>query len=173
MIVRIINNRIPSLKFGQNDYYSSVSKNIPIGAEIARLTIENSPTDCIYAINSVERIKSYDLFRINPNTGSIIVNNSLVNSPSQTHLLKIIYQCEHNYHVAHTNLHINILDEKNTFNQTKKSFRFSQDHYLVIFETSLIKNRSKNLMNFELISNNNDGIKLKPNAKILQGNYSF
>ncbi|CAF4174661.1 unnamed protein product, partial [Rotaria sordida] len=113
VIIRIINNQIPIIEFSQTDYYSSISKNIPIGAEIARLTIENPSDDCIYSIDSVEKIKSYDLFRINTYTGSITVSNSLVNSQNHKHLLKIIYRCEHNYHIAHTNLHINILDEKN------------------------------------------------------------
>jgi hypothetical protein len=163
-----MNNRIPSIEFSQNDYYSSVSKSIPIGAEIARLTIENSSDDCTYSIDSVERIKSNDLFRINPYTGSITVNNSLENSPIQNHLLTIIYRCEHNYQIAHTNLHINILDEKNLLNQTTKSFRFSQNKYLIIFQTSLIKNRRKYLMDFQLISND-DGKRIKPNAQILEG----
>ncbi|CAF4272027.1 unnamed protein product, partial [Rotaria magnacalcarata] len=61
VIVRIMNNKIPSVKFSQTDYYSSISKSIPMGAEIARLTIENSAADCTYSIDSVERIKSYDL----------------------------------------------------------------------------------------------------------------
>ncbi|CAF3290402.1 unnamed protein product [Rotaria socialis] len=169
VIVRIMNNKIPSVKFSQTDYYSSISKSIPMGAEIARLTIENSAADCTYSIDSVERIKSYDLFRINAYSGSITVSNSLVNSQSQAHLLKIVYRCQHNYHIAHTNLHINILDEKNPFNQTQKSFRFSQDNYLIIFETSLMKNRPKHLVDFELISNNDDGIRRKPDAKIIRG----
>ncbi|CAF5222516.1 unnamed protein product, partial [Rotaria magnacalcarata] len=126
--------------------------------------------DCTYSIDSVERIKSYDLFRINAYSGSITVSNSLVNSQSQVHLLKIVYRCPHTYHIAHANLHINILDEKNSFNQTKKSFRFNQDNYLIIFETSLMKNRRKHLVDFELISNNNDGIRRKPDAKIIQVN---
>ncbi len=168
-MVRIINNPIPSIEFSQKDYYSSVSKSIPIGVEIARLTIENSANDCTYSIDTVERIKSKDLFRINPYSGSITVMNSLENSPSQTHLLTIIYRCEHSYHIAYTNLHINILDENNLSNQTTKSYRFSQENYLVIFESSLMKNRRKYLMNFELISNDEDGKRIKPDAKILQG----
>ncbi|CAF1009126.1 unnamed protein product, partial [Rotaria sordida] len=169
VIIRIINNQIPVIEFSQTDYYSSISKNIPIGAEIARLTIENPSDDCIYSIDSVEKIKSYDLFRINTYTGSITVSNSLVNSQNHKHLLKIIYRCEHNYHIAHTHLHINILDEKNSLNQTNKLFRFSQDNYLIIFETSLIKNRKKYLINFELINNNDHRIKIKSDAKILEG----
>ena len=65
VLVRIVNNPIPTMTFAQPEYYSSVSKSIPIGAEIARLTIENPGNDCAYSINSVERIKSKDLFHIN------------------------------------------------------------------------------------------------------------
>ena len=95
--------------------------------------------------------------------------NSLENSQSQTHLLTIIYRCEHNYHIAYTNLHINILDDKNLSNQTMKSYRFTQENYLIIFETSLMKGRRKYLMDFELISDDEDGKRIKPNARILQG----
>lgn len=156
------------MKFGQTDYYSSVSKSIPIGAEIAHLTIENSSDDCLYSIDTVERIKSKDLFRINSYTGSITVLNSMENSSSQTHLLTILYRCEHNSHIAYTNLHVNILDENNFVNQTKTSFRFTQETYLLIFETSLIQNQKKYLMNFQLI--NDEGLRIKPQAKIIQGN---
>ncbi len=162
-----MNNRIPTVKFSQPDYYSSVSKNIPIGAEIAHLTIESSSDDCLYSIDTVERIKSKDLFRINPYTGSITVLNSFENSSSQTHLLTILYRCEHNSHIAYTYLHVNILDDNNLVNQTNKSFRFTREIYLVIFETSLIQNQRKYLMNFQLI--NDEGIRIKPQAKIIQG----
>ncbi|CAF3595684.1 unnamed protein product [Adineta steineri] len=169
VIIRIINNQIPSIEFPQNDYYTSISKNIPLGAEIARLTIDNSVNDCTYSIDTVEKIKSKDLFRIDSFSGSVTVINSLENSSSQTHLLTIIYRCQHNYHIAHTNLHIQILDEKNLLNKTTNSYRFSQENYLIIFETSLIKNRRKYLMNFELISNDDEEKRRIPNAKILQG----
>ena len=169
VIIRLVNNRIPTVKFSQTDYYSSVSKSIPTGVEIAHLTIENSSDDCLYSIDTVERIKSKDLFRINQYTGSITVQNSLENSPSQTHLLTILYRCEHNSHIAYTNLHVNILDENNFHNQTKKLYRFTQENYLVIFETSLIPNQRKYLMNFQLI--NNEGIRIKPQAKIIQGKF--
>ena len=179
MIIRIINNQITSVKFSQKNYYSSVSKNIPIGVEIARLTIENSSDDCVYSIDTVERIKSYDLFRINSSTGSITVMNSLVNCSSQRHLLTILYYCEHNYHIAYTNLHINILNEKSLLNQTMKLYRFTQDNYLIIFQTSL-KKMTKYLMKFELISNDDDDDMMtkektirKPNAKILHGMFSY
>ena len=97
--------------------------------------------------------------------------NSLENSPSQTHLLTIIYRCEHNYYIAHTNLHINILDEKNLVNQTNKSFRFIRKNYLIIFQTSLMKNKKKYLMDFQLISNDDEGKRIQPDAHILEGNY--
>ncbi|CAF1436676.1 unnamed protein product, partial [Adineta ricciae] len=170
VLIRIVNNSVPSMEFSQRDYYSSISRNIPIGAEIARLSIENPASDCSYSIDTVERIKSKDLFRINPSSGSITVMNSLVNSASQTHLLTILYRCQHNYQIAHTNLHINILDERNLSNQTKKSYQFMQDNYLVIFETSLAANRRKYLMNFELINYDEEGINRIPsNAQILRG----
>jgi hypothetical protein len=168
VLIRLVNNRISIMKFSQTDYYSSVSKSIPIGVEIAHLTIENSSDDdCLYSIDSFERIKSKDLFRINPYTGSITVQNSLENTSSQIHRLTILYRCEHNSHIAYTNLHVNILDENNYLNQTKKSFRFTQDIYLVIFETSLIQNQRKSIMNFQLI--NDEGIRIKSQAKIIQG----
>ncbi|UJR27505.1 hypothetical protein I4U23_008789 [Adineta vaga] len=171
VLIRIVNNPMPSIAFSQPDYYSSISKNIPIGAEIARLTIENSANDCTYSINSVERIKSKDLFHINPSSGSITVMNSLENSPSQMHLLTILYRCQHNYEIANTNLHINILDERNLLNQTRKSFQFVQEHYLIIFETSLIQNRRKYLIDLELMSNENEDERkrIQSNAQILQG----
>ena len=69
-----------------------------------------------------------------------------------------------------TRLHIQILDEKSSFNQTKKNYRFSQKNYLVMFETSLIKDRRRILMKFELINNDlEDKISIKSNARIIEG----
>jgi len=167
ILIRLVNNQIPLRRFSQNDYYSSVSKSIPIGVEIAHLTIENPGNDCIYSIDRVERIKSRNLFHINSYTGSITVLNSLENSSSQRHFLTIIYHCKHNSYITSTNLYINILDEKNLFNQTNEFYRFTQENYLIIFESSLIKNQKKSLINFQLINNN--GIRIKPQAKILEG----
>ena len=169
VLVRLITNPVPVVKFSQTDYFSSVSKNIPIGVEIARLTIDNGSDDCIYSIDAVERIKSTDLFRINPYSGSITVGRSLEDSVRQTHLLTILYRCEHNYHLAYTQLHVQILDEKNALNQTKKTFRFVQDNYLLIFESSLVKHRRKYLMHFDLTSSDDEATRLPANPKILQG----
>lgn len=167
MIIRLINNQIPTIKFSQTDYYSSISKNIPIGVEIAHVTIENPAEDCVYSIDSVERLKSKDLFRINPYTGSVSVLNSLETSSNPKHFLTILYRCEHQSHIAYTKLHINILDEKTLVNQTKKSFRFLQDNYLIIFPTTLIPNQKKSLVDFQLI--NDEGIIKLPQAKIIHG----
>ena len=162
-----MNNQIPTVKFGQTDYFSSVSKSLPIGAEIAHLTIENSANDCLYTIDSVERIKSKDLFRIDPYTGSITVLNSLETSSNAKHLLTILYRCEHQSLIAHTRLHINILDENNFVNHTTTTFRFARENYLVIFETSLIPNQRKSLLNLQLI--NDEGAHQQPRSKIIQG----
>jgi hypothetical protein len=169
VLVRLITNPLPVVKFSQTDYFSSVSKNIPIGVEIARLTIDNGSDDCTYSIDAVERIKSTDLFRINPYSGSITVGRSLEDSVRQTHLLTILYRCEHNYHLAYTQLHVQILDEKNALNQTKKPNRFTQDNYLLIFETTLVKHRRKYLMDFYLTSHDEEATRIQSNAKILQG----
>ena len=169
VLVRLITNPQPLVKFSQTDYFSSVSKNIPIGVEIARLTIDNGSDDCTYSIDAVERIKSTDLFRINPYSGSITVGRSLEDSVRQTHLLTILYRCEHNYHLAYTQLHVQILDEKNALNQTKKAYRFTQDNYLVIFETTLVKHRRKYLMDFYLTSHDEEATRVPSNPKIVQG----
>ena len=88
-------------------------------------------------------------------------------SSNPKHLLTIVYRCEHHSQIASTKLHVNILDEKNFHNQTKKSFRFTQENYLVIFETSLVPKQKKYLMNFLL--SNEEGMTIKPQAKIIQG----
>ena len=169
VLIRLVRHQVPVIAFAQTDYYSSISKSIPVGVEIARLTIDNGAESCRYSIDAVERIKSKDLFRIHPSSGSVIVNQSLENSLRQTHLLTIVYRCEHNYQLASTQLHVQILDEKSNINQTKKSYRFTRENYLVLFETSLVQNRQKYLMDFQLISQDEENTRIKSDAKILQG----
>jgi hypothetical protein len=151
------------------DYYSSVSKNLPTGIEIAHLTIENSIDNCIYAIHSVERIKSKDFFYINPYSGSVTLTQSLQNSINKKHLLTIMYHCQSISQIAYARLHINILDKDKSRNSTNNSYRFSQKNYLVIFETSLINKQKKYLINLDLISNENEGRRIKPDAQIIEG----
>ena len=168
ILIRLINNQIVPIRFSQTDYYSSISKSIPIGAEIARITIDNSADDCLYSIDTVERIKSKDLFHINPYTGSVTVVQTLENSSTNKHLLTVIYRCESNLYVTSTNLHVNILDEKNLLNQTKPStIRFTQSMYLIIFESSLRENQQRKLLDLQLINDENEQI--QSNVQILQG----
>ena len=169
VLIRLVRHQVPVIAFSQTDYYSSISKSIPVGVEIARLTIDNGAEGCRYSIDAVERIKSKGLFRINPTSGSVIVNQSLENSLRQTHLLTIVYRCEHNYQLTSTQLHVQILDEKSTLNQTKKSYRFVRDNYLVLFETSLVPHRQKSLLDFQLLSQDEETTRTKSDAKILQG----
>ena len=157
------------MHFSRTDYYSSVSKNIPIGIEIGRLTIENSVDNCTYDIHSVERIKSKDFFHIHPYSGSVTIIQSLEKSISEKHLLTIIYHCQYPSDIAYTRLHINILNTEKSRNQTNNSYRFSRDNYLVIFETSLINNQKKYLIDLELVSNENYGNRIKPDAQIIEG----
>ncbi|CAF5205524.1 unnamed protein product, partial [Rotaria magnacalcarata] len=125
--------------------------------------------NCTYHIHSAERIKSKNLFRIDPNSGSITNIQPLGKSMSQKHLLTIIHRCESLSQIAYARLHINIVDEETPKNQTDYSYRFSQDNYLVIFETSLIKNQKKYLIDLELISNDHDEQRIKPDAQIIEG----
>ena len=148
--MNIINDKSSVIHFPRKDYYSSVSKTLPIGIEIAHLIIENPMNNCTYAIHSVERIKSKDLFYINPHSGSVTTIQSLQKSITNKHLLTIIYHCPSLSQMTSTRLHINILDKDKS---SKDFYRFNQDNYLIIFETSFIKNQKKYLMNFELINN--------------------
>ena len=94
VLIRLVHQRIPSINFAQTDYYNSISKSIPIGVEIARLTIDHGYKDCLYSIETVEQIKSKELFRIDPYSGAILVNQSLENVLGQKHLLIILYRCD-------------------------------------------------------------------------------
>ncbi|CAF5183171.1 unnamed protein product, partial [Rotaria magnacalcarata] len=169
VMVHIIDDRHPLISFSQADYYTTVSRTIPIGSRITELTIENLLDNCTYHIHSAERIKSKNLFRIDPNSGSITNIQPLGKSMSQKHLLTIIHRCESLSQIAYARLHINIVDEETPKNQTDYSYRFSQDNYLVIFETSLIKNQKKYLIDLELISNDHDEQRIKPDAQIIEG----
>jgi hypothetical protein len=165
-----MHDKFTLIHFSQTDYYSSVSKNLPIGIEIARLTIENPSENGTYDIHSVERIKSKDFFRIDSSSGSITIIQSLEKSISEKNVLTIIYRCQYTSQIAFTRLHINILDKESMRNQANNLYRFNQENYLVIFETSLISNQKKNLINLELKSNNNYGKRIKPEAQIIEGN---
>ncbi len=157
------------IDFSQTDYYSSVSKTIPIGIEIARLTINNRMDNCTYNIHSIERIKSNEFFHINAYTGSITIIQSLEKSFYNKHLLNIIYYCQSISYITSTRLHINILDKKSK-NLQKNSYRFSQENYLIIFETSLISQEKRYLMNFELIEKNHYPVKrIQSDVQIIQG----
>jgi hypothetical protein len=165
-----MNDQSALIHFSQTDYYSSVSKNLPIGIEIARLTIENPSDNCTYDIHSVERIKSKEFFRIDSSSGSITIIQSLEKSISKKNLLTIIYRCEDISQLAFTRLHINILDKEKLRNEGNNFYRFSQENYLVIFETSLISNQKKYLIDLELRSENIYGKRIKPDAQIIEGN---
>jgi hypothetical protein len=125
--------------------------------------------NCTYNIHSVERIKSQNFFHIDPYSGSITIIQSLENSLNDKHLLTIIYYCQLNFHIVYTRLHINILDKKYLKNQINNSYRFSQENYLIIFETSLIKYQKKYLINLELINNDYQNKRIKPDAQIVEG----
>ncbi|CAF3379747.1 unnamed protein product, partial [Rotaria sp. Silwood2] len=170
VIIHIINDKRSLIYFAQTDYYISVLKNITINSKITHLTIENSFDNCTYNIHSVERIQSKDLFRIDSYTGLITNIQSLEKSMNKKHLLTIIYHCKNISHIAYTRLHINILDKEKSKNQTNNSYRFSQDNYLVIFETSFINNQKKYLIDLELINNDYYGKRIKPDAQIIEGN---
>ncbi|CAF0982632.1 unnamed protein product, partial [Rotaria sordida] len=170
VIIHIINDKRSLIYFSQLDNYISVSKDIPIGTKIKRLTIENSFNNCTYNIHSVERIQSKDLFHIDSYSGTITNIQLLEKFMNKKHLLTIIYRCENISQIAYTRLHIKILDKEKSNNQINNSYRFTQDNYLVIFETSLINNQKKYLIDLELINNNDhDGKKIKPDAQIIEG----
>ncbi|CAF1202193.1 unnamed protein product, partial [Adineta steineri] len=167
--IHIMNDKHVLMHFSQADYYTSVSKNLPIGIEIAHLTIENPSDNCTYNIHSVERIKSKDFFHIDSYSGSITIIQSLENSLSEKHLLTIIYQCQYSTQLAFTRLHINILDKDKLKFQTNHFYRFTRDNYLVIFESTLMNNQKRSLINLELINNKNYKDRIKPDAQIIQG----
>ncbi|CAF4182374.1 unnamed protein product, partial [Rotaria sordida] len=170
VIIHIINDKRSLIYFSQLDNYISVSKDIPIGTKIKRLTIENSFNNCTYNIHSVERIQSKDLFHIDSYSGTITNIQLLEKFMNKKHLLTIIYRCENISQIAYTRLHIKILDKEKSNNQINNSYRFTQDNYLVIFETSLINNQKKYLIDLELINNNeHKGKKIKPDAQIIEG----
>ncbi|UJR21665.1 hypothetical protein I4U23_024742 [Adineta vaga] len=169
IVISIQNIQLPQIHFSQTDYYSSVSKNLPIGIEIARLTIENPFENCTYKIHSVEKIKSKDFFRIHPLSGSIIIIQSLENSISEQHLLSIVYHCSSISYLTFTRFHINILDKERLKYQGNHFYRFSHDNYLVIFETSLIRNQKKYLLDLELVNNKNYAKRIRSDAQIIEG----
>jgi hypothetical protein len=125
--------------------------------------------NCTYNIHSVERIKSKNFFHIDPYSGSISIIQSLEKSINVKHLLTIIYQCQYISYITSTRLHINILDKKKLKNQKNNLYRFSQENYLIIFETSLINHQKKYLINLELINNDYQEKKIKPDAQIIEG----
>ncbi|CAF0721029.1 unnamed protein product [Adineta ricciae] len=169
IIVCIRDAQLPAIQFSQTDYYSSVSKNLPTGIEIARLTIENPLENCTYNIHSVEKIKSKDFFRIHPFLGSITIIQSLENSISTEHQLSIVYQCPLISHLAFTRLHITVLDRERMRYQNNNLYRFSHENYLAIFETSPINNQKKYFLTLELINNKNYAKRIKPDAQIIEG----
>jgi len=121
----------------------------------------------------MERIKSQNFFHIDPYSGSITIIQSLEKSLNDKHLLTIIYYCQFNFHIAYTRLHINILDKKKLKNQINNLYRFSQENYLIIFETSLINHQKKYLINLELINNDYQDKRIKPDAQIIDGKQSL
>lgn len=147
-----------------------VSKYIPIGTNVTQLTVENPSDNCTYKIHSVERIKSKNLFHIVPYSGLITNIQLLIHSLNRKHSLIITYHCEKLSRFASTRLHINLFDEEKLKNQTKNSYRFSQENYLIIFQTTLIHNQPKHLIDLELISNDHYGERKKPDAQIIEGN---
>jgi hypothetical protein len=125
--------------------------------------------NCTYNIHSIERIKSKNFFHINPYSGSITILQSLEKSINDKHLLTISYYCQYNSHIAYTRLHINILDKKRLRNRRNNLYRFSQENYLIIFETSLINQQKKYLINLELINNYYQDKRIRPDAQIIEG----
>jgi hypothetical protein len=168
VVIHIKNDKFQLTHFSQTDYYSSVSKTIPIGIEIARLTIENGNDNCTYNIHSIERIRSKEFFHIDAHSGSITIIQSLEKSLYKKHLLNIIYYCSFNSYITSTRVHINILDKKSKDLQ-KNLHRFSQENYLIIFETSLVNQEKRDLISLELIDRNHPGKRFQPDAQIIQG----
>jgi hypothetical protein len=166
-----VNSTPAVVRFARADCYTTVSRNVSSGTEIARLTVDYPARDCLYKIHSVERIQSKDLFRIDPHSGSILIAHSLENSLDEKHLLSVIYHCANHSQLAHTRLHITLRKSETADNRSMELYRFAQEHYLVLFETSPSVNQTKALLNLTLISCNDDGRRTKPNAHIIKGRY--
>lgn len=136
--------------------------------EISRLSAIHATPHCIYQILSVERSHSQQFFHIDSHSGSITIGQSLSRSSSNKHLLNIIYQCPDIFHVASTRLHIDILENK-SLEQKKNTYRFNQENYLLVFETSFIQQEKKYLMDFWLINHEYPKERIRSDVQIIQG----
>ena len=133
--------------------------------------MENPQENCTYQIHSVEKVQSKTFFRINSSSGSVTILQSLENSFNEKHRLIINYFCPISANMISTRLHINILDNKRLMDQRENFYRFSQEKYLIVLESSLRRFEKKYLMNFELI--NNQEQRIKSDVQILEGEFYF
>ena len=131
--------------------------------------MEYTARHCLYKIHSVERIQSRNLFRIDPHSGSILVTYSLENTIDVKHVLTVIYHCQNDSQLAHTRLHITLQNGEPLDKRIMDSYRFTQEHYLVLFETSFLVNQIRTLLSLALIGNDQDGRRAKSNAHIVKG----